>query len=125
MIMTRNMSVNGQCTFRRHRCDKSRKDFKIQRPYTGNTEYVECSNKSGTSNNRGNRNHVKTIQKIPQQHTSKARHQVTTQNSHTVHCTYTAESADVQYKTFVVGNYTYCTLYCNHGLAVTIVVIRG
>jgi hypothetical protein len=50
------------------------------------------NNKSDNSSNRGNWNHLKLIQKIPQQHTCKARNQMTTQNSHTGHCTHTAES---------------------------------
>jgi hypothetical protein len=40
--------------------------------------------KSGTSNNGGKSNHLKIIQKIPEQHTWKA-HQLTIQNSPIVH----------------------------------------
>jgi hypothetical protein len=36
------------------------------------------------------------IHKIPEQHTGKARNQVTTENSHTEHCTHTSESTDVK-----------------------------
>jgi len=35
--------------------------------------HVECEIKSDTSNNRGNWNHLKIIQTVPQQHTEKAR----------------------------------------------------
>jgi hypothetical protein len=38
---------------------------------------------------------LKIIQKIPKQRTWKARHQGTTENSHTGHCTYTSESTDI------------------------------
>jgi hypothetical protein len=47
----------------------SREDYKIRRPYNRNTAHVECRNKSDTSNNRGNWNHLKIIQEIPAQYT--------------------------------------------------------
>jgi len=34
--------------------------------------HVECKNKSDTSNNRGNSNHLRVIQKVLDQHTWKA-----------------------------------------------------
>ena len=43
---------------------------------------MEDKNKSDTSNNRGNWNHLKIIQKIPEQHTTKAQNQGTAENSH-------------------------------------------
>jgi hypothetical protein len=36
---------------------------------------VKLKNKSDTNNNKGNWNRLKIIQKIPEQHTQKARHQ--------------------------------------------------
>jgi hypothetical protein len=60
------------------------------------TARVECINKSDTSNNKGNWNHLKIIQKIPEQHTGKARNQGTTENSHIGHCTHTSESTNVK-----------------------------
>jgi len=36
-----------------------------------NTAHVECKNKSDTSNNRGDWDHFKVIQKIREQHTRK------------------------------------------------------
>ena len=36
---------------------------------------MECKNKSDANNNRGNWNHVKTIHKITEQHTSKTQNQ--------------------------------------------------
>jgi hypothetical protein len=44
-------------------------------------------NKSDTSNDKGNWNHVKIIQKMPEQHTVKAWYQGTTENSRIWHCT--------------------------------------
>jgi hypothetical protein len=45
---------------------------------------------NNTSNNRGNCNHLKIIQKIPEQRTGKARHRGTTENSHIGHDTHTS-----------------------------------
>ena len=67
----------------------------IVRPYNRNTEYVECKNKSDTSNNRGDWDYFKVIQKIREQHTRKPLSQETTENSHIGHCTHTAESTNV------------------------------
>jgi hypothetical protein len=44
----------------------------------------------------GNCNHLTIIQKIPEQHTGTALNQGTTENSHIVHCTHTAESTNVK-----------------------------
>jgi len=41
---------------------------------------VECKNKNGTGNGRDNWNKPKIFQKIPEQHTSEARHERTTEN---------------------------------------------
>jgi len=46
-----------------------------------------------------NYNHLKVIQKIPEQRRPKARSQVTTENKHAGHCTSTGESADVKVHT--------------------------
>jgi len=59
---------------------------------------------SNTSNNRRNRNHFKIICKTSVQHTGEARNQVTAENNHTGHCTHTAKSADVKYKSFNMRN---------------------
>jgi hypothetical protein len=66
---------------------------------------VECKNKSYTSNNRGNWNHLKIIQKISEQRNGKARNQENTKNSHTGYCTHTAESANVKHKTCEIALY--------------------
>ena len=62
--------------------------LKYKKPYNRNTAHVECKNKCNTSNNRGNWNHLKIIQKIPEQLTGIAQNQGTTENSHSGHCTH-------------------------------------
>jgi hypothetical protein len=57
---------------------------------------MKRTNKSNTSNKRGNCNHLKSIQKIPAHRTGKERHQGTTEHSHIGHCTRTAESTNVK-----------------------------
>jgi len=53
---------------------------------------IICKNKSDTSNNRGKWNQLKIIQKIPEQHTQKVKHNRATQNSYNGHGTRTSES---------------------------------
>jgi len=49
------MPRNKHSNFQRRNCNPERRRnyFKIRRPSNGNTEYVECKNRSDTSNNRG------------------------------------------------------------------------
>ena len=54
-----------------------------KKSYNRNRAHVECKSRSDTSNNRGNWNHLKIIQKIPEQHTGRSPHQGTTENFHT------------------------------------------
>jgi len=54
------------------------------------------NNKGDTSNNKGNWNHFKIIDKIPERHTGKARYQEATENSHFGHHAHTSESANVK-----------------------------
>ena len=61
-----------------------------------NTAHMECKNKRDTSNNRGNWNDLKIIQKTPEQRTGKSRNQGTTEKNHIVHRTYTTESTNVK-----------------------------
>jgi hypothetical protein len=53
-------------------------------------------NKGDASNNRGNWNHFKILQKILKQRIGKARYQGTTENSRAGHSTHTAGSANVE-----------------------------
>jgi len=52
-------------------------------------------NRTGTSNSRGNWNHIKTTQKISEQRNWKAR-QGTTESSHTGHCAHTSKGTNVK-----------------------------
>jgi hypothetical protein len=61
-----------------------------------NIANVEYKNKSDTSKNRGNWNHLQIIQKAFEQHNWKGRHQGTTGNSHTRHRAHASESTDVK-----------------------------
>ena len=56
---------------------------------------MECKSNCDASNNRANWNHLNTIQKVPEQHTGKARNQKTTENIHTGHGTRTSENTNV------------------------------
>jgi hypothetical protein len=78
-------------------CDeRSQEDSEMEIPYNRNTVNVECKNKCGTSNNMGNWNILKIIQKVPEQRTRKAQNQGTTENSHIGHCTHTWESINIK-----------------------------
>ena len=60
------------------------------------TVHVKCKNKGDSSNNRGDWDYFKVIQKIREQHIGKTRSQGTTANSLIGHCTHIAESTDVK-----------------------------
>jgi len=51
---------------------------------------------SDINNNRGNWNHLKIIQEIPEQYTGKALSRGTTESSHMGRCTHTLESSNVK-----------------------------
>jgi hypothetical protein len=53
-------------------------------------------NEGDTSNNRGEWDYFKVIQKIRKQHTRKACSQGTPENSHIAHCAHTSESTNVK-----------------------------
>jgi len=80
---------------------------------------VDCRNKSDTSKNMGNWNHIKIIQTIPELCTGKP-HQGITENSHIGHCTDTAGSADVKVPNINVGNSITCTINRNYRTAATL-----
>ena len=62
----------------------------------GNTAFVECIYENDASNNGGNWNHLKFVQKIPDRHAGNARHQELQKTSHIGHCTHTAGSANIK-----------------------------
>ena len=53
-----------------------------QKPYNRSTVNVETKSKCDTGNNRGNWNHLKIIQKIPEKHNRKAHNQGNAKKSH-------------------------------------------
>jgi hypothetical protein len=59
---------------------------------------------SDTSNNMGDRNHLKITKKIPEKHTGKTRHHETTKIvSHIVNCTRTKEGANEKVQNIFYG----------------------
>ena len=110
------MYVNRCCNFTRQKCDeeRSREDSKTYTDFTIETQSMWNAQTTviGTNNNRGNWNLLKLIQKIPEQHTGKARNKGTAENSHVGHCTHTAGSTNVKYKTFLMGNNVIGTTNC-------------
>jgi hypothetical protein len=81
---------------------------------------IERKNKCNTSNNRGNWNHLKIIQKIPEQRTGNPRSQGATENSHIGHCTHTAESTNVKCNRFNIEASDVCTMNRNNRMAATL-----
>jgi len=69
---------------------------KILKYYNRNTAHAECKNKGDTSNNRGDWDYFKVIQKIREQHTRKTLNEGNTEHSHIGHCKHTSESTNVK-----------------------------
>jgi hypothetical protein len=57
---------------------------------------VDCKSKSDVGSNKGNWLNIKIIQKVPEQHTGKARKQGTEENSYVLHCTQALEGTHVK-----------------------------
>jgi hypothetical protein len=90
---------------------EAEKILKCKRPHNRNTVHVECRNKGDASNNRTYWNHFKTLQKILEQHTGKARYEGTTENSYIGHSTHTSESANVEaHKSLILKTALYAPL---------------
>jgi hypothetical protein len=65
-----------------------------------NSVHMECERRSDISKNRGDRNNLKIIQTIPEQHTGTTQNQESTKNkSHSGHCTHTMDTIMCTYKT--------------------------
>jgi hypothetical protein len=65
--MLKDIAISGD----RNVIKRSREDSKIQRPYNRNTVHMECKSKGDSSNDRGDWDYFKVIQKIREQHTRK------------------------------------------------------
>ena len=63
---------------------------------------MQCKNKS-----EDNWNHLKVIQKIPEQHTGKAQNEGTTGNGHIGHCIHTLDSTSVKVQNIQHGKEYY------------------
>ena len=82
-------------------------------------------NKSDTGNKKGDWNHLKITQTIPELHNRKVRNQGTTKNSHIEHCTQTAGSADVKVQNILHGrNNTTCSTDCTYRTAATLYTLE-
>jgi len=68
-----------------------------------NSAHVECESKSDTINNKGDWNHLKITQTIPEPRTRKAQNKGTAKNNHIGHCTHTTESANVKVQNILHG----------------------
>ena len=68
--------------------------------YEDLTIEIQCvwnvKNKDYVSNNGGNWNHLRIVQKIPAQHIGNSRNHETTKKSHIRHCVHISESANVK-----------------------------
>jgi len=83
-----------------------------------NSGHVGCEVKSDISNNRGNWNHFKIIQTVPQQHTEKARikelQKTATVDTAHIH-THTSQSANVKVQNiFNTRNNIKCSAHCKY-----------
>ena len=86
---------------------------------------MECGSKSDISNNRGDWNHLRITQTVPEQHTGKAQDQGTTENSRNGHCTQTAESANVEaHNMFNTQNNITCSIDCEYRTAATLYTVE-
>jgi hypothetical protein len=74
--------------------------------------------------NKGNWNHIKIIQKIPQEHRGEAQNQGTTKNSHIGHSIYSSECNYVTYKTFNMRNNVTCSINRDYRTAETLYTVK-
>ena len=82
---------------------------------------MEYERKIDISNNMGDWKLFKITQKIPELHNRKARNKGTTKNSHSGHCTHTAESANVKVQNIFFGRSNIiCSTSCKYRLAATL-----
>ena len=90
-----------------------------------NTACVGCKNKSFAGNNRGNWNHLKIFQIVPEHHTGKTQNQGTADNSHIGHCTHILwKVLMLKYKTFNMGCNITCAKNCNCRITATLYTLE-
>jgi hypothetical protein len=65
---------------------EAEKILKYKKLNNRNSTHVGCGSRSNTSNKKGDWNHFKITQTVPEQHTGKARNSEATENSHIGHC---------------------------------------
>jgi hypothetical protein len=94
-----------------------------QRPYNINTVDVKSKSKCDTGNNRGNWNHLKIIQKIPEKHNGKADNQGNAKKAMFGYCAHASGSTNRKYGTFNMGNNITCTANSNYRIDVILYTI--
>jgi hypothetical protein len=94
----RSIYAHRCCNFGGQKWDKwiNWEGSKVLRPYNRNTVHVEWGNKNVIPVLTGNWNHLRIIQKIPEQHTRKAWNPGTPENSRIRYSTHTSESTNVE-----------------------------
>ena len=80
----------------------------------------KCKKKHDTSNSMGNWKHLRIIQKTPEQHTEKARHEDYAENSRTAHCALLRKLLIQKYKTSIIGSSITRTTNFNRRIAATL-----
>ena len=87
--------------------------------------HVECESKRDTGIDRGDWNHLKTTQTIPELHIGKAQNRGITETGHIVHCTDTAGSAGVKVQNILHGrNNITCSRDRKYRTAATLCTIQ-
>jgi len=91
-----------------------------------NSAHAECESKSDTINNRGEWNHLKITQTIPEKpHIRKAQNKGTAKNSHIGQCTHTTETANVKIQNILHGrNNITCSTNCKYRTAATLYTLE-
>jgi len=85
---------------------------------------VEAGNKIGISDNRGNWNHLRMFQEVPEHYTGKGGYQATKKTIlYTAHMYWKVLME--RYKTFIMGNSITCTMNCSHRIGVKLCTLEA
>ena len=89
-----------------------------------NAVHVECESKIDTGNNRGDWNHLKITQTVPEQHTGK--HEIKElQKTAILDTSYILWKVLMwKYKMFVIGNVITCTVNCSYRMSATVCTVE-